>query len=402
MSDSRDLKLLNRLRDNAQLFEDIRSESGSELARQERLRATYEADLVVAGVSLEDCRSRAASRLPDGDRLWLTAKSLQQATAWEVALHKAARFPEGERVTDLCSGVGVDTAALLNRGPVTSVDIDEAMLLRAKWNLEAWRNASRVSSGHEWTPEQGDVCQLGPAELAGMGLLHVDPDRRVNRDRAAKRLEQYSPKLEWMQEAVTSGASGALKLGPASNFQQKFPGTEIELISLHGECREATVWFGDLAGPHSFRATSLPTGETVSGDPLQAWCPIVDGPQEYIFDPDPAIVRSGLLDTIGEMHSMGRLDGGDEYLTSGGLPETAFLTSYFVEATLPNNMRKVKNHLRDDPCRDYEIKCRHVKVDATKVRRSLPVGKGPLKTLFFLRVNGRARVILARRVTRGD
>ena len=31
-------------------------------------------------------------------------------------------------------------------------------------------------------------------------------------------------------------------------------GAEIELVSVHGECKEATVWFGSLAGAKSWRA----------------------------------------------------------------------------------------------------------------------------------------------------
>ena len=402
MSKCDETELLQRLRECPELFDAIRAVTGSELARQEQLRAKFPAELVVAALSLDDCRQKAGERLPAANQLWLTARSLQQATAWEVAASKACRFPKGTPVTDLCSGIGVDTVALLNRGPVTSIDIDEAMLLRARWNIEAWRSTALLTTSNPWTPQAGDVHRLSPSDLKAMGFVHIDPDRRVNHDRPARRLEQYTPNLEWMQNTVACGASGALKLGPASNFQQKFPDSEIELISLNGECREATVWFGELAGQHSFRATTLPTGETVSGDPLQAWCPVAEEPDKYICDPDPAVVRSGLLDTIGEIHNLRRLDRSDEYLTSGEIPKSAFITSYFVEATLPNNMRKVKNYIRENPSRDYEIKCRHLKVDATKVRRSLPAGKGPLKTLFFLRVNGRSRVILARRVTRGD
>ena len=95
----------------------------------------------------------------------------------------------------------------------------------------------------------------------------------------------YNPNLAWMQEATRSAAGGAIKIGPASNFIQKFPGCEIELISLRGECREATVWFGEMADCEQFRATVLPTGETICGDPLDAWANVANEPAHICLIP---------------------------------------------------------------------------------------------------------------------
>ena len=82
------------------------------------------------------------------------------------------------------STFGSDSAALLHRGPVISVDQDESMLLRAKWNLEAWRASGHLSREFEWSQSAQDVTRHLPA-IPESALLHVDPDRRVNRERAA-------------------------------------------------------------------------------------------------------------------------------------------------------------------------------------------------------------------------
>ncbi len=323
----------------------------------------------------------------------MTSVGLEQSTAWEVAQHKAQRFPVGEAVTDLCSGIGVDTAALLQRGPVTCVDLDSAISQCRDWNLEQWRQAGVVSSEHAHKSIVADVHDLN---IMG-SLIHIDPDRRSGRDRPVKRLEQYCPNLEWMQQLVRTARGGAIKLGPASNFMQKFPDCEIELISLNGECREATVWFGELAKEGNFRATSLPSGETLAADPLSAWCAPADGMGAFVFDPDPALVRSGLIDVLGERHDLCRLDQEDEYLTGESIPETSFVTAYAVEEYLPNNQTLLRKYLRANPGRDYEIKCRRLKVDANALQKKLPRGDGPIRTLFHLRVGGKARIVVSRR-----
>lgn len=396
MAASDSIELLHQLRQSPELLEELNTASGSELQVQQRLRQDYSPELVRAALALHEARRKAVGKLPEATQLWLTFVGLQQSTAWDVARHKAKRFPVGERVFDLCSGIGVDAAALADRGPVTCIDLSPAMLLRSEWNLQVWQKAGCLHSQSSVNFQTADVARMDLPD----GLLHVDPDRRSGRTHAARRLEQYTPDLDWMQRTVRSGRSGALKIGPASNFMQKFAGCEIELISLHGECREATVWFGDLAGTHSFRATSLPSGESISLDPLDAWCPVADQPAAYLFDPDPAVVRSGLLDAVGEMGQMKRMDKEDEYLTGEAIPASAFVTSYFVEACLPNNLRSVKKHLQKSGSVDYEVKCRRLKVDANRIQKQLPRGSEPVRTVFFLKINGRSRVVIARRIDR--
>ena len=386
-----EVDILQQLRDTPELLRTIQAATGSEMWLQNRLRETHSPELVRSAFRLLEVRDKADGLLPQPHQLWLTKVGLEQSTAWSVAKRKAERFPENQLVLDLCSGIGVDTQALLQRGAVRSVDIDPAMVMRNQWNNEIWNPGLANES---LTLQSADVTTLKLKEQ----YVHVDPDRRSGTDRPTKRLEKYSPDLAWMQQLIRFAAGGAIKLGPASNFMQKFPGTEIELVSLNGECKEATVWFGTLAGEHSFRATLLPSGETISGDPLSAYCPPSEEPLEYIFDPDPAVVRSGLLDHVGELHSLQRLDGADEYLTGASIPASGFVTAFRVECVLPNNPRELKRYLAKAPSRGYELKCRHLKVDANELQRKLPRGDKPMRVIFFLRINGKARIVVSERM----
>ena len=201
-----------------------------------------------------------------------------------------------------------------------------------------------------------------------------------------------------MQQLTRTAAGGGIKVSPASNFLQKFPGCEIELISLKGECREATVWFGSLAGEHAFRATALPMGESISADPLSAWTNVVPATAEYIFDPDPAIVRSGLLDVMAEQYSMQRLDAEEEYLTGAECVTSGFVTAFRIEAVLSGNVKDLRQHLRTAPSTHYEVKCRRIPTNADTVRRQLPTVTAAPRVIFFARISGRATIVVAHRV----
>ncbi|MEZ6122568.1 MAG: hypothetical protein R3C49_05255 [Planctomycetaceae bacterium] len=251
-----DVTILEQLRALPDLFETLQQHTGSELAVQQMLRQRYEPAVVTAALQIHEARRKAAGILPHADRLWLTRTGLEQSTSWEVAQHKAARFPHDQPITDCCSGIGVDTAALLHRTegvPITALDSSASMSLRCFWNNEVWN------------PELIDRLRTVTADVVTSDirgkLLHVDPDRRAHRDRPTKRLEQYVPDLNWLQQA-TALAAGRSFEAVASNFMQKFPRLRNRTDQSERECREATVWFGSLAGPHSFRATHLLPGET--------------------------------------------------------------------------------------------------------------------------------------------
>lgn len=399
-------ELLLRLRDTPEIFEAIRQSTSLELSGQKSLRARFDQELVRAALSINEAREKAKGILPDADKLWLTRIGLEQCTAWDVARHKALRFAgvgsscitqgrdaddgraKQSPVFDLCSGIGVDSAGIACVADIIAVDQSPSMCLRVRWNAEIWGASKRLTTRCE---------DVSASDWAG-AIVHVDPDRRARQDRPTKRLEQYQPNLEWMQRLIRTAAGGGIKIGPASNFQQKFPGCEIELISLNRECREATVWFGSLAGEHLFRATVLPAGESISADPLSAWTNVAPQSGAFIFDPDPAVVRSGLLDVMAERFGLLRLDVEEEYLTGDLVPATAFVTAFEIEAVLPNSLKELKQHLRADPSPYYEIKCRRIPTESDVVSRQLPTGNAAPRVILFARIAGRVAIVVARRV----
>ncbi|MDB5391485.1 MAG: hypothetical protein JWM11_7131 [Planctomycetaceae bacterium] len=383
-------KTLHALRQTPQIFERVRQTiaetRGGDLQVQSRLRKEFPHELVCAALSLHELRIKAVAKFPGrASEMWLDRIGLEQSTSEIVARHKASRF-EG-LVWDYCSGIGSDAAALAQAGcEVVSVDSDAASCLRATWN-------ARIL-----TPEREPFFLCARAEdlVDRGGLLHVDPDRRVSHQTRAVRLEDYVPGLDQMQRWSREFAGGAIKLSPAANFGGKFPDAEIELISVSGECKEATVWFGTIASKKPWRATTLPSGESLSGDPLEAVAEIRPLGR-FLFDPDPAIVRAGLVDLLADRLGLARLDSAEEYLT-GDIPvDSAFVRAFEVQAQLSNNPKDLKAYLRDSRIGQLEIKCRHIPVEVDRLRKQLPLPGDQPGVLIFARVEGRARAIIANR-----
>lgn len=383
--------ILHALRDTPQIFDRLQqivaAVGQSDLQIQARLRKEFPHDLVCAALSLHEIRHKARLKFPNhADSMWFDRVGLEQCTSDLVAAHKAGRFHG--LVWDFCTGIGSDAAALSRTGcEVISVDTDPACSLRARWNAEI------LTSGQIPT----FLCSRAEEISDRSGLLHVDPDRRATHQTRAVRLEDYVPGLEQMRSWSEEFSGGAIKLSPAANFGGKFPEAEIELISVSGECKEATVWFGTLASAKPWRATTLPAGESLAGDPLEAVAPIRPLGR-YVFDPDPAVVRSGLVDVLAERLGLSRLDAAEEYLTGDSLVDSAFVRTFEVQAELSNNPKELKAYLRGSRIGQLEIKCRHIPVDVDRLRKQLPLPGDEPGVLIFARLEGKARALITRRI----
>lgn len=358
-------------------------------AEFERWRKRAAAGEVSAAVRLAYGRRRGPSKFTRADRMWLERTGLEQATSEAVARHKANRFHgRARRVVDLCCGVGGDATALAAGAEVIAVDLDMAMCRRTRWNARVYDVGDRVA------------VVRGRAETTAIpprAWVHIDPDRRAGGTTRAKHLSGYEPGLEYLLELSRSNPSGAIKLGPASDFAAHFDRDdhEVELVSLNGECKEATVWFGELATCRR-RASKLPEGATWTdrdGPPLAF---AVAGPVlEWVFDPDPALSRSGLVDAFAEAHGLTRFSVGVDYLTGPTLINSPFLQAFEVIATF-SNMKAVVREITARNLGPIVIKTRGLRSWTWPDSRSIETGVSPA-TLLIAEGEGGGRAVLAKR-----
>ncbi|MBI3861484.1 MAG: hypothetical protein HY290_06275 [Planctomycetia bacterium] len=377
--------LLHELRSSPQLLELVSGSRESELSLQTRLRREYPDRLVRGALALCELRRKGVAKFSRADRMWFDRRGLEQATSEIVARHKAQRF-SGD-VFDLCCGIGGDTLALAAACAVQAVDSNPVSCLRTEWNAEVYAVSRRVTA----------VCNDAAAVDPAAALVHLDPDRRASAAGRAVRVEDYVPGLEFLQRLARTGRGGAIKLSPAANFGGKFRDVEVELVSLQGECKEATIWFGELRGSASWRATVLPAGETIAGEPLD-YAADVSAPRQYVYDPDPAVVRAGLIDAVAVQLGLTRLDAAEEYLTSANLVHSGFVQAFELLAELPNNPVEFRKYFRTAQFGQVEIKCRHIPINADDVRRHLPLAGREPGVLIFARVSGKSRALVCRRI----
>lgn len=383
---AREWDLWQALRTNPRFWARLQELAGqSEFQRQEILRREFPRELVLTGLTLQDLRLKARGKFSNPENLWFDRVGLEQATGELVARHKAQRYHG--RVWDYCCGIGSDAAALARQGcEVIAVDLNPLACLRAQWNAEVWAPERSVQF------LAADVEQLTDRS----GFVQIDPDRRVLTQQKAVRLEDYVPGREFLTRLTQEFAGGAIKLSPAANFGGKFPEAEVELISVAGECKEATIWFGTLRSEHGWRATVLPAGVTIAGQPLEVVADITPLGR-YLYDPDPAVVRAGLVDHLAVELGLARLDAAEEYLTGDAVVQSPFVRGFEVQAEFPHQSREIKQHLRATSVGQLEIKCRHIPVQVDALRKQLQLSGTQAAVLIIARVEGKARGVVCRR-----
>ncbi|HEV2888432.1 MAG TPA: hypothetical protein VGX49_16080 [Jatrophihabitans sp.] len=355
--------------------------------RAAALRRLLPPDL--ATVALTQAGLRAAARTKFGElaaTMLFTPDGLEQATRAEVADHRAARFAGAGlgSVLDLCCGIGSDALAFVRAGlRVEAVERDPVTAAVAAAN----------------TAGQPVRISTGSAEQAGWSAaesVFLDPARRGARGRTFDPAA-YSPSFEFVLQVLSSARHAAAKLGPGLSHALIPPGVEAEWVSFGGGVKEAVLWSaGFSSGDIRRRATVLPDGlQLTDGDPAEPRVGPVGG---YLYEPDGAVIRAGLVRQLAALLPGGRRIADQLAYLSADAPAAGLAGSargFQVLDVLPYSLKRLRAELARRRVGIVEIKKRGVDVDPAALRRELrPAGPNSI-TVLLARVADEHLAILA-------
>ncbi len=342
------------------------------------------AELARAALETAILRRESVAKFPFGDQLYWTREALEQASSWPVASYRAARYHGFSRLADLGCSAGGDTLALAEIAPTLALDRDPLRLALARANLAA--------RGHAAAFLHADLTAPLPFDPAPGLALFFDPARRAAGRRAFS-VRHYQPPLEIVQSWLPRFPALGVKLSPGVRLEELAEyAAEIEFISLHGELKEAVLWFGPLASAPR-RATLLPGGDTLVAS-AAASAPL-SAPREYIYEPDPAILRAGLVAHLAERLDAAQLDADIAYLTSAKLTATPFARAWQVEAWLPFGLKTLRATLRQRGVGRVTVKKRGSPLEPETLARQLRLQGSAERVLFLTHLSGKPIVVIA-------
>jgi hypothetical protein len=362
------------------------------LAHFTSLSRSYPPGLARAALETAILRSRASLKFPKAGKMYFTRQALEQASAYPVASYCARRFAGFDYLADLGCSIGGDTLALAEQAFTIGVDMDRLRLAMAQANMQAAGLENRTFF------VQADLAQPLPfAGLPGLGLF-FDPARR-SQGRRLHSVREYRPPLD-----IIRGWPPALavKISPGVRMDELAAyDAEVEFISLHGELKEALLWFGPLKTVHR-RATVLPGPHSLSttepglaaGDLEETPKRLVE-PRAYLYEPDPSVLRAGLVALLAERIGARQMDADIAYLTADRLVDTPFARIWAIEDWFPFNLKKLRQALRSRQVGRVVVKKRGSPLQPDALIHKLRLKGDQERVVFLTHLRGSPIVILS-------
>jgi hypothetical protein len=342
------------------------------------LSRQYPRELARDALEIAILRAGARSKFPRAERMYFTRPALEQSSGWEVSSYRAERYQGYIPLLDLGCSVGGDTLALAERGPTIGLDCDPLRLTMAQANLAA------LGLGERGAFVQADLEEALPLRFPPSMAMFFDPARRRNGRRAFS-VSDYLPPLAIIERWLPGCSALGVKISPGVQLDELRPyDAEVEFISYQGELKEAVLWFGPLQTAQR-RATVLPGAHSMIPDGQDQEALPLSEPLAVLYEPDPAILRAGLVQDLGRQLQAAQLDADIAYLTADFLVQTPLARDWQVEDWLPFGVKRLRSFLKERDVGRLTVKKRGSPLQPEELIRQLRLDKeGPAERVLFL------------------
>lgn len=340
-----------------------------------------------AGASLELARLRrkaVAKFGSDASRMFFTREALEQASDPLVRKYRVLGTFPGQRIVDACCSIGADALAYAQAGgDVLGLDIDPVRVEMARLNAQALgiSNARfEVADVRDGVPEAD--------------LIFFDPARRDSNGRRIFDVERYQPPLSVIRG--WQAAQIVVKLSPGVELAQlqAYRGL-VAFVSVEGELKEALLRYDATIGkPNSFLAVLLAGSAEFPliheklriGDNAPV-APVTE-PLAWLVEPDPSVIRAGLVADLAQDFGGALLDSEIAYITTDQQPHSPWARSWRILDWMPFNLKKLRVYLREQGVGHVTVKKRGTAVTPEEVLAKLKLNGSGSRTIVLTRCRG--------------
>ena len=343
------------------------------------LSRSFPRELARGALEIAILRGEAQTKFPHAEKLYFTREALEQASSHEISTLRAARYRGFDPVADLGCSVGADTLALAAVAPTVGLDRDPLRLAMAQANVAALGLAADFI--------QTDLLTSFPCLRGKNGALFFDPARRINGRRVFS-VNDYAPPLSVISEWLENFPALGVKISPAVKMDELTDyDAEVEFISLHGDLKEAVLWFGPLkTGPR--RATVLPGPHVMVDETPPESMRVIAEPRRYFYEPDPAVIRAGMGQTLMARLDAAQIDPEIAYLTADRKQVTPFARVWAVEGWLPFQLKRLRAYLREHHVGLVTVKKRGSPLVPEELIRALRLTGDQERVVFLSQLRG--------------
>ncbi|MBF9251867.1 hypothetical protein I2I11_01025 [Pontibacter sp. 172403-2] len=334
-------------------------------------------------------RQKAAAKLPawaaNPDVVFPATISVEQSSSETTAAFKAS-LVQGELLVDLTGGFGVDSLYFAKRfKQVVHVEQNPELQEVARYNFDLLqaRNIQSINT----TAEAFLEGFKGKADV-----LYVDPARRGGGNEKLHLLQDCEPDVLSLLPLLFAKANAVLlKTSPMLDIDlalaQLGQVTKLWVVAVQNEVKEVLYLLQPEALPAQAERTAvnlLPNGApqqlTFTKAAEEAAQVSYTDPQEYIYEPNAAILKAGAYRYLGQYLHLSKLHPNSHLYTSATLlpnfPGRAF------RCTGLSRYSK-KELLRQLPGKQANITVRNFPESVAGIRRKTGIREGGDTYLFF-------------------
>ncbi len=380
-------RVLNRL-----AGEDLSDENTLKLITS--LRRELSVTQAAAALEQAQLRRKAVRKFgDDASKMYFTREALEQASDPLACRYRTLEVFPSQYIVDSCCSIGADSIAFAQAGAdVLGLDIDPVRIAMARLNAEAVGVKARfeVADVREGIPEAD--------------LIFFDPGRRDTNGKRIFDVERYEPPLStirgWQAGRITVKLSPGVELAQL----QAYPGL-VGFISVNGELKEALLQYDPYIGRTDSYLAVLLSGSADAPDIWEklnsdnkAAAPISE-PKGWLVEPDPAIIRAGLVADLAVEIGGAQLDPEIAYITTEEKPDTVWARAWKIIDWMPFNVKKLRAYLRERNVGTVTVKKRGTAVTPEELIAKLKLNGNGSRTIVLTRCRGEQVMLICEDLT---
>ncbi|GAB3827053.1 hypothetical protein GCM10028895_38830 [Pontibacter rugosus] len=314
------------------------------------------------------------------------ALSVEQSSSEATAAYKASLL-QGELLIDLTGGFGVDSFYFAKHfAQVVHVEQNTELQEVAAYNFQLL-GANNIQSIHT-TAEDFITKFKGKADV-----LYLDPARRGNHDQKLHLLQHCEPDiLHLLPQLLQKANTILLKTSPMLDIEQAIQElgyvAQVWVVALQNEVKEVLYLLKpEVPAPADALRTAInllpgaaPQLLSFSRAQEDAATPDYTDPQQFIYEPNAAILKAGAYRYLGQHLHLHKLHPNSHLYTSAQLIIDFPGRSFKCMGVSRYNKKELLKHL---PGKKANITVRNFPESVADIRHKTGIKEGGHTYLFF-------------------
>ena len=278
-------------------------------------------------------RQAAANKIPSWqsiEELWYPRHLSMEQCSSEITAQYKSTLADGETLTDLTGGFGIDCAFMASRfRKVSYVERQEELCEIAKHNFPL------LGLKHITVYNEDGVAHL--QKMEPVDCLFLDPARRDNQGGKTVAIADCEPDVQKLEPLlVEKGRTVVVKLSPMldifSSLRELKYIRQIHVVAVNNECKEllvvlqketkspsegsGEVWVSCEQAVNNF--LTEPFVFTYSQE-KKAQCPLAGEVENYLYEPGASLLKAGPYRLLGARFGVKKLQANSHLYTSDTL-----------------------------------------------------------------------------------